>query len=51
MMRRRVIEKILVILMLSVPLAACGVKPGFVDPPEGAEDAVYPQTYPTSIEK
>lgn len=45
------IKKILAILMLSVPLTACGVKPDFVDPPQGAEEVTYPRTYPTSKEK
>ncbi len=27
-------------------LSACGVKPPYVDPPEGAEHVQFPQTYP-----
>lgn len=27
-------------------LGACGVKPGEVSPPEGAEGSAYPRTYP-----
>lgn len=27
-------------------LSACGVKPPYVDPPEGAEHSDFPRTYP-----
>ena len=27
-------------------VSACGVKPGRVDPPEGAEDSGFPHQYP-----
>lgn len=27
-------------------LSSCGVKPAFVDPPEGAEHNTFPRTYP-----
>jgi len=32
--------------LLSSPLAACGVKPGDVSPPPGAENNGFPHTYP-----
>ena len=34
------------LLLLSMSVAACGIKPGHVDPPPGAEDTVFPRTYP-----
>ncbi|MDP7142494.1 MAG: hypothetical protein QF692_04510 [Alphaproteobacteria bacterium] len=27
-------------------IAACGIKPQDLDPPAGAEDTTFPQTYP-----
>jgi hypothetical protein len=38
---------LLYILAITVPLAACGVKPKSVKAPEGAEEIVFPRTYPT----
>ena len=35
-----------VLIVLSFSLAACGKKPASVDPPLGAEDNVFPKTYP-----
>lgn len=37
---------ILMMIVLSMPLAGCGVKPASVDPPPGAENDVFPNTYP-----
>ncbi len=34
-------------LFVSVSLlSGCGIKPKDVDPPEGAEESTFPQTYP-----
>lgn len=33
-------------LCLMVMLAGCGIKPGDVDPPPGAEEDKFPRTYP-----
>jgi hypothetical protein len=33
-------------LLSATSLGGCGVKPGSVDPPPGAEQQVYPETYP-----
>jgi hypothetical protein len=37
---------IFALLILVLPLTACGIKPDHVDPPPGAESLVYPKTYP-----
>ncbi len=37
------------VLLLLCLLASCGVKPGHVDPPEGAPSN-YPRTYPNPAE-
>ena len=34
------------VALLSITMAACGIKPSKVDPPPGAEDVVYPSSYP-----
>jgi len=36
----------ILIIILSLPIAACGVKPKSVDAPVGAEDVQFPRTYP-----
>ena len=33
-------------LMMSMGVAACGVKPKTLSPPEGAEETSFPRTYP-----
>jgi hypothetical protein len=40
-------KKLVVPALLCFALAACGVKPGSVDPPEGAERSKFPRTYPS----
>ena len=35
-----------VFFLLFLPLCACGKKPNQVDPPPGAEETVFPKTYP-----
>lgn len=35
-----------VLIALSTALTGCGIKPGSVEPPPGAEDRVFPRTYP-----
>jgi predicted small lipoprotein YifL len=35
------------LLLLSVPLAACGIKPKSVEAPQGADKDTFPRTYPT----
>ena len=41
--------KAFILLALTcLTLAACGVKPGDVDPPPGAEGSTFPHTYPAS---
>ena len=37
-----------VLLMALLCLGACGVKPAYVDPPEGAEHKEFPRTYPAA---
>ena len=34
------------VLMIMGTVAACGVKPKKLSPPEGAEDSTFPRTYP-----
>lgn len=36
----------ILIVVISLPMAACGVKPKTVDAPIGAEDIKFPQQYP-----
>lgn len=36
----------ILVLMTTLGLAACGVKPVDVDPPPGASQYDFPQTYP-----
>lgn len=31
-------------------LSGCGVKPSRLDPPPGAEDRTFPNTYPSSVD-
>lgn len=50
-MMRKKLGKFLFVLMLSVPVMACGVKPDSMEPPPGAEDTPFPRTYPTALEK
>jgi predicted small lipoprotein YifL len=42
---RRAIFAVL-LLVLAMPLAACGKKAGELDPPPGAENLTFPRTYP-----
>jgi hypothetical protein len=34
------------LLILLLPLSACGKKPNQLDPPPGAENNVFPRNYP-----
>jgi len=45
-MSERSILYAIIILALSMPLAGCGIKPGRVAPPPGAEEIEFPRTYP-----
>lgn len=36
----------LTILLLSLPLSGCGIRPSMVDAPPGAEKLTFPRTYP-----
>jgi len=36
----------LILILLVMTAAGCGTKPGSVDAPPGAEDKVFPRTYP-----
>lgn len=36
----------LMLLSLLPALCACGIKPAYVEPPEGAEHTDFPSTYP-----
>lgn len=36
----------LLAVLAGTALAACGRKPGFVDPPEGVEVDTFPRSYP-----
>lgn len=38
---------LLILVMLSVSLAACGKKPGTLRPDEADKTVTYPRTYPT----
>jgi predicted small lipoprotein YifL len=38
---------LLILLVLGASLAACGKKPGTLDPPEDAKTIPFPRTYPT----
>ncbi len=38
---------ILILVMLSVSLAACGKKPGTLRPDEADKTVTFPRTYPT----
>ncbi len=38
---------LLILVMLSVPLAACGKKPGTLRPDEADKTVTFPRTYPT----
>jgi len=37
---------LLFLIVFSVPIAACGVKPKSVDAPVGAEEIQFPKNYP-----
>lgn len=37
---------IVALTVLATPLWGCGVKPGKVQPPAGAESSQFPRTYP-----
>jgi predicted small lipoprotein YifL len=41
-----ILKTICLILLLSVPLAACGIKPNSVDAPQGVDQDAFPRTYP-----
>jgi len=45
-MFKRILLCCFVFLSLSATLSGCGIKPGSVEPPPGAEDRVFPRTYP-----
>ncbi len=34
------------LLLATVLLAGCGIKPGHVEPPEGVDKTAFPKTYP-----
>jgi hypothetical protein len=36
----------LAILLLSLPVSGCGIRPGEVDPPPGVDKKAFPRTYP-----
>jgi hypothetical protein len=42
----RFMRACIVLLLLLLPLAACGKKPGQVDPPPGIENDAFPKAYP-----
>jgi predicted small lipoprotein YifL len=46
-MRKIILTGFLAILTL----AGCGIKPGSLQPPEGADNTVFPRTYPSPEEK
>ena len=37
---------ILALLLMILPLSACGKKPNQLDPPPGAQDNAFPKIYP-----
>ena len=37
---------IMFLISIAPLLNGCGVKPGFVDPPQGVENDEFPRTYP-----
>jgi len=39
-------RKFVILGMAMAVLAGCGIKPGNVDPPEGANEGDYPRVYP-----
>jgi len=43
---RRRLTGVAALLLLVLPLGACGKKPDQVDPPPGAEQSTFPRTYP-----
>lgn len=46
---RKTLPRLLLSVLLLAGLAACGVKPRAVDPPDGAPNQ-YPRTYPNPAE-
>ncbi len=44
MKKLALLNTILCISLLA--LAACGIKPAYVEPPQGAEHDTFPRTYP-----
>jgi predicted small lipoprotein YifL len=38
---------LLILLVLSATVAACGKKPGVLDAPEEGKNIIFPRTYPT----
>lgn len=38
--------RLIVLLLLALTVAGCGIKPGRVDPPAGIEKDSFPRTYP-----
>ncbi len=40
-------RSLLVLLLLAASLAACGKKPGTLEPPADAKNIPFPRTYPT----
>lgn len=39
-------KKTLLAFLALYALAACGIKPGYVDPPNGPDSSNFPRTYP-----
>jgi uncharacterized protein YceK len=45
-MKRRPLLYIVLALVVSMAVSGCGIKPGSVSAPKGAENNGYPHTYP-----
>ncbi len=39
-------HKYILLSMTSIALCSCGIKPSYVEPPQGAEHEQFPRTYP-----
>ncbi len=44
---KHVLKIIVVLIFVTLPLTACGVKPGSVDAPQGNDKDLFPRTYPS----
>ncbi|HPD82800.1 MAG: hypothetical protein R3D88_01045 [Alphaproteobacteria bacterium] len=42
------IKTFIFIVLLSLPVVACGIKPSSVDAPQGEENDSFPRTYPAN---